>query len=218
LTVFISHRDSTCDECGEQLGHSAWITLNEQHAARCLSCAELEHLLFLPSGDAALTRRATKHSDLSAVVVKWSRTRKRYERQGTLVTSAGLERAEQECLTDRDVRARRQEREALRRAELDEQYVQQFAARVRALFPHCPPGRERVIAEHACLKYSGRVGRSAAAKSLDEGAVRLAVVAHVRHAETNYDALMARGWDRLAARSEVSDLIQAKVADWGGTA
>ena len=40
------------------------------------------------------------------------------------------------------------------------------------------PGiRERTIAEVACRKYSGRVGRSAAAKQLDENAVRLAVIA-----------------------------------------
>ncbi len=27
LKVFISNRDSTCDECHEHLGHKAWITL-----------------------------------------------------------------------------------------------------------------------------------------------------------------------------------------------
>ena len=29
LKVFITNRDSTCDECGEHLGHGAWITLVE---------------------------------------------------------------------------------------------------------------------------------------------------------------------------------------------
>jgi len=33
----------------------------------------------------------------------------------------------------------------------------------------------------------GRGGRSAAAKSFDEEAVRLAVIAHIRHRETDYD-------------------------------
>ena len=145
--------------------------------------------MFLPAGDAALTRRSRKYSALSAVVLKWSRARKRYERQGLLVEEAALDRAEQECLADSDARARRREREAERRAVLDEAYVAQFAAGVRELFPSCPPGRELVIAEHACLEYSGRVGRWAAAKALDAEAVRLAVVAHVRHAETDYDAL-----------------------------
>ena len=214
LTVFITARDSACDECGEELGRHAWITLNQDKGAFCLSCADLDHLLFLPAGDAALTRRARKHSTLSAVVLKWSRARKRYERQGLLVEQEALEQAEQECLADADVRARRQQREAERRAELDREYVDQFAGRVRQLFPGCPPGREMVIAEHACLKYSGRVGRSAGAKELDEEAIHLAVVAHVRHAETKYDTLLARGYDRRDARSEIAGAVQRVLARW----
>jgi hypothetical protein len=42
----------------------------------------LGQLDYVPSGDAALTRRARIHSPLSAVVVRFSRARKRYERQG----------------------------------------------------------------------------------------------------------------------------------------
>jgi hypothetical protein len=181
LKVFISNRDSTCNECREDLGRHAWIFLNRERGALCLSCADLDHLIYLPSGDAALTRRATKYSDLTAVVLKWSRARNRYERQGILVATVALERAEQECLADQDVRARRQAREAEKRAELDAEYVHSFAERIRALFPHCPPERERVIAEHACMKYSGRVGRSAEARSFDEDSVRLAIIAHIRH-------------------------------------
>jgi len=48
----------------------------------------------------ALTRRARKHSLLSAVVLKWSRARKHYERQGLLVEETALELAEDECLAD----------------------------------------------------------------------------------------------------------------------
>ena len=214
LKVFITNQDSTCDECGEHLGHHAWITLVEEKGALCLSCADLDHLLFLPSGDAALTRRSDKYSTLSAVVLKWSRARKHYERQGLLVEEAALQRAEQECLDDADVRARRSEREAERRAEIDQEYVQHFAARVRELFPNCPDGRERVIAEHACQKYSGRVGRSAQAKNLDNEAILLAVIAHIRHAETKYDELMAGGMDRWSARNEVEDEIDQVLVSW----
>lgn len=216
IKVLISNRDSTCDECCENLGRGAWITLNQERGALCLSCADLDHLVFLPAGDAALTRRAGNHSALSAVVLKWSSARKRYERQGLMVTTVGLEQAEQECLADREARARRQQREAARRAELDQEYVRQFALRVRELFPHCPPEREELIAEHACLKYSGRVGRSAAAKSLDENAIRLAVAAHIRHAETPYDNFMAQGWERPDARAEVDQPVQAIIARWEG--
>jgi hypothetical protein len=134
LTVFIANRVSTCGERGEPLGAQAWITLAREKGALCLACADLEHLLFLPAGDGALTRRARQHSTLSAVVLQWSRARKRYERQGLFVEAQALAHAEEACLADSEVRARRQEREAIRKAAGDRQYVDQFAARVRALF------------------------------------------------------------------------------------
>ena len=118
------------------------------------------------------------------MVLRWSRARKRYERQGLLVEEQALEQAEKECLSDSEVRDHRRAREAERREELDRKYVERFAAKIRELFPNCPLEREFVIAEHACLKHSGWVGRSSAAKSLDEKAVELAVIAHIRHAET----------------------------------
>jgi hypothetical protein len=214
LKVFIPTGESTCDECRQKLGRGAWICLAGERGALCLSCADLDHLVFLPRGDTALTRRAKKHSMLSAVVLKWSRARKQYERQGILVEQEGLVRAEVECLADADARARRAEREAERRGELDPAYVAAFAQRVRELFPSSPAGREQAIAEHACQKYSGRVGRSAAAKVLDEEAVRLAVIAHVRHVETGYDELLAAGRDRHEARREVDTRVRFVIAAW----
>lgn len=214
LKVFISSRESVCGECGENLGDGAWITLAGEKGAVCLSCADLERLDYLPAGDAALSRRARKHSKLSAVVLKWSRARKRYERQGLLVESDALEKAEQECLSDADARAARRERESVRRVELDREYVTQFSRRVRDLFPNCPKDVETIIAEHACQKYSGRVGRSAAAKALDEKAVRMAVVAHIRHTHTPYDELLMSGVDRHDAREEVRSRIQEVMIRW----
>jgi len=120
IKVFISSRKSCCEECHENLGRKAWITLVKDKGALCLSCADLDHLVFLPAGNAALTRRARKHSTLSALVLKWNRARKRYERQGLLVEVEALEQAEQECLADSEVRACRGERAAARRAELDQ--------------------------------------------------------------------------------------------------
>ncbi len=213
--VFITHRESVCDECGDELGSGVWIMLAGERGALCLTCADLDHLAFLPSGDAAVTRRAQKHSTLTAVVLKWSRARKRYERQGILVEEPALEQAEKECLADADVRERRRERELGRRAELDQQYVERFAARIRELYPRCPSGREGMIAEHACLKYSGRVGRTAAAKNLSEEAVDLAVTAHIRHAETEYDRLLQRYWDRRDARAQIAEEVCRVRERWG---
>jgi len=215
ITVFISGRESTCDECRETLGTSAWITLDSDKRALCLSCADLDHLVFLPSGDAALTRRAGKYSTLSAVVVKWSKSRKRYERQGILVEEQALEKAEEECLNDADARALKRARATEKRAVIDEQFVAGFAGTIRKNYPRMPQGLEKVIANHACQKYSGRVGRTQAAKQFDDGAVFLAVKAHIRHAKTNYDELLARGYDRASARSTVDDKIQQILELWG---
>jgi hypothetical protein len=71
-----------------------------------MRCADLDHLVFLPAGSAALTRRAKAHSNLSAIVVRFSRSRRRYERRGILVEENALARAERECLADPDARAR----------------------------------------------------------------------------------------------------------------
>nr|VFK78747.1 MAG: hypothetical protein BECKSD772D_GA0070982_10247 [Candidatus Kentron sp. SD] len=215
IKVFISSKEAKCDECDQDLGRKAWITLVGNGQARCLSCAELDRLEFLAAGDAALTRRSRKYSPLVAVVLKWSRARKRYERQGLLVTTEALDRAEEECLADGEARARRREREATRRALLDQEYVKRFAARVREVYPSCPPNTAVNIAEHACLKYSGRVGRSAGAKEFDPDAVRLAVTAHVRHAHTRYDELLAEGYEQYEAREEIRSDVDKRLRAWG---
>ncbi len=58
LKIFIASHESKCDECGENLGSQAWIMLVGEKGAIRLSCADLEHLMFLPSSVTALTRRA----------------------------------------------------------------------------------------------------------------------------------------------------------------
>jgi hypothetical protein len=214
IKVFITSRESTCDECGEVLGSHAWITLSPDKGALCLTCADLDHLSYLPSGDAALTRRAKSKSPLSAVVLKWSRSRKRYERQGLLVEEKALEQAEAECLADADLRQARRVREAERREAMDTSYVKEYADWVRLLYPHMPSGLEVKIAEHACLKYSGRVGRSDRAKKFDPEAIALSVIADIRHTETDYDELLMRGVDRRDARGIVKDKIDDVLEKW----
>jgi len=216
LKVFISSRESTCSECGENLGSHAWITLAGDRGALCLTCADLDHLVFLPSGDPALTRRTKKNSRLHAVVLKWARARKRYERQGLLVEEHALERAETECLADAEIRQAKRIRDAERRDILDKEYVKRYSEQMRRCYPRMPSGLEVKIAEHACLKYSGRVGRSEAAKRFDEESITLAVVAHVRHTKTAYDDLLMRGMDRHDARTLVRDKIDRVLEQWQG--
>lgn len=213
IVVFCILRDSVCAECGDELGKGRFLRM-EAERPLCLACADLSHLVFLPRGDAALTRRASRYSTLRAVVVRFSRSRKRYERQGVLVEDGALTRAEQECLLDAEARQLARERATERRQELDAEYVEQFARRVGDLFPGCPGDEQRAIAEHACQKYSGRVGRSAAAKELEAGAVELAVGAHVRHAHTRYDELLSRGVSRGEARGLVAELVAKRLEQW----
>ncbi len=46
LKVFIVNRESKCDECGEDLGHDAWIVLKEEKGALAVKI-----LMQLPDGN-----------------------------------------------------------------------------------------------------------------------------------------------------------------------
>ena len=215
ITVFSVARETICSECRDDLGRHAWITLSADKQVRCCECSGLGYLVFLPSGNAALTRRAQKYSVLTAVLLKWSRARNRYERQGLLVEEPALDRAQEECMADADLRALRRDRDTLRRAGLNDAYIARFAARVAELFPGCPPPTAMRIAEHACEVSSDRVGRTAAAKAMEDEPVRLAVVGHVRHEHTPYDRLLAEGHDRDEARRMVTLEVDRVLAEWG---
>lgn len=211
LVVFESLRPIHCAECRRgPLRH----VVRESGVPRCLDCADLGHLVYLPRGDAALTRRAREASSLSAVVVRRHRGRRRYERQGLLVEDAALARAERACLADAEARARRRQRDRLRRAAQDVRFTAAFAAEILRLFPGCPPERARAIAAHASLRGSGRVGRTAAGRALDGQAVSMAVRAAVRHTDTEYDALLMAGVHRFEARARLAARIDAILDGW----
>jgi len=214
LKIFIVSKASSCGECGENLGRGAWISLNRDKGALCLACSDLDHLVFLPSGNTALTRRSKKYSRLWAVVLKWSKARKRYERQGLLVEESALEQAEEDCAADEDERARRRLLAQERHAELDKAYVKSFAVAICEQFPGCPIRTANTVARHTCRKYSGRVGRSAAAKVLDPAAVTLAMIAYIRHTHTQYDELLMTGWNRHDARRKIQHEVEARLKQW----
>jgi len=211
LLVFIVRRETKCSECGEDLWRASFLRL-EKDKALCLSCADLGHLEYLPSGDAALTRRSIKHSKVHAKALLWSRTRKRYERQGILVVPEAIEKATEECAGDAGTRELRRQREKVKREEKDQQFIAEYAHHIRRLFPGCPASEEFRVAKHACQKYSGRVGRSTASKEYDPEAITLAVQAHIRHEYTNYDELLMKGWERFEARQMVRGDM-AKILD-----
>jgi hypothetical protein len=213
IVVFMIRRDSVCSECGAELWKGSFLRMEKQKPL-CLACADLDQLVFLPRGDTALTRRSRKYSSLSAVVVQFSRTRGRYERQGLLVEEAALERAEKECLSNEEQRRLARERAAELREHADERYLAQFPEQIKSQYPGYPPGEAERIALHACRKYSGRIGRSSAAKKFDAEAIELAVKAHVRHTHTRYDHLLTQGWERSEARHAVAEQIAEVLERW----
>jgi hypothetical protein len=211
--VFEVVRDSQCSECGVEIPQSS-LLLMEAGQPLCMTCAGMDSLEFLPAGDTALTRRAAKYSGRSAVVVRFSRSRKRYERQGILVEVAALEKAESECGEDAEERAAARVREAARRREQDRELMVQMAKQIGLLFPGCPQLELTAIAEHTATRGSGRVGRTEAGRELKKRALTAAVIAAVRHRHTEYDKLLARGMDRTTAREEVADKIHEILEAW----
>jgi hypothetical protein len=96
--------DWTCHRCGRAGDGGLLIMENEGPA--CLPCVGLGDLEFLPAGDAKLTRRVKANSPRSAVVVRFSRTRGRYERQGLLVEPQVLA----DCMADIEAERSTQDR------------------------------------------------------------------------------------------------------------
>ncbi len=210
LVVVSPLKSWACAECS---GTGDFLTM-EDEGPLCLGCADMDHLVYLPAGDAALTRRAKKASGLSAVVVRFSRARRRYERQGILVEEDALVRAERECLADEESRARRKVREQARRAEEDGELRAKATKEILRLYPSCPWDRAEEISRHAFTRGSGRVGRTAAGRGLNPEALTLAVAAAVRHVDTPYDELLMTGMDRLKARAYVRPQVEQVMAGW----
>jgi hypothetical protein len=86
----------TCHRCG---GSGSFLMM-ENGGPACLRCMGLGELVLVPPGDALLTRRAKAKSARHAVVVRFSKARRRYERQGLLVKPQALTDAQHELGKD----------------------------------------------------------------------------------------------------------------------
>ncbi|MBF0299718.1 MAG: hypothetical protein HQK51_13420 [Oligoflexia bacterium] len=89
LVVYEILTDSKCSKCPQTINKGELLYL-ELNSPLCMKCAKLDHLVFLPRGDASLTRKAKKASTLYAVVVKFNRKMKIYVRIGLLVEKESL--------------------------------------------------------------------------------------------------------------------------------
>ena len=86
------NREWKCHRCGGTGG----LLVMENPGPACLRCVGLGDLEFLPAGDALLTRRVKAKSARSAVVVRFSKNRGRYERQGLVVEPKALQQVERD--------------------------------------------------------------------------------------------------------------------------
>jgi hypothetical protein len=97
VVVLPLNREWKCHRCG---GAGDFL-MREDAGPACLNCVGLGDLEYLPAGDAQLTRRAKAKSARYAVVVRFSKSRGRYERQGLLVESPAVAEAEREIEAQR---------------------------------------------------------------------------------------------------------------------
>jgi hypothetical protein len=81
-----------CHRCGG----TGDLLIMESPGPACLRCTGLDDLEFLSAGDALLTRRVKAKSARHAVVVRFSKSRRRYERRGLLVEPRALAEAQRE--------------------------------------------------------------------------------------------------------------------------
>ena len=214
LVVFqLVNKSAECSECATTIQTGEMIML-EQQQPLCLGCADLDHLEFLPRGDATLTRRARKHSPLSAIVKRFNKSRKRYQREGVLVAPEAIDAAYAQNESDADERAKIRERAARQREKQDDRLVKQMVELILNEFPGCPPAEAQEIAAHTAQRGSGRVGRSAAGRKLDPQTISLAVVAWIRHQHTEYESLLMYGVQRQAARQQIHNTLNDVMKRW----
>ncbi len=214
--IYLTKKETLkCSSCNKRIGlGQMFVAETEKHRGTCFSCSPFVNGTLLKPGNAALTRRSKKHSSYCGVLFTWNRRRKRFERKGQYVEAVAITKAEQECAEDAEKRALKNEKAAIVRAEQDKIYIAEFSKAIRDLYPNCPKNREIAIAKHACEKYSGRVGRTAKAKEFDKKMIDLAVEAHIRHAETNYDNQFGTGKTKRAIRSDVKQDIVSVLRKW----
>ncbi len=83
-------------------------------------------------------------------------------------------------------------------------------AAVRALAPRIPKHEFESVVDHALLSAGLRT-------AAPEAAAWLSLVAYVRHTLTDYDALLADGYDQDSARFFVAAEMDDVLARWGAT-
>jgi hypothetical protein len=91
--------------------------------------------------------------------------------------------------------------------------IAKASAELLAQFQRIPAAEKELVLKHGFKKHSGRVGRTALISL--EKKVTLAVIAHIRHKHTGYDALLRAGEVREKARKLTWKTIEDVMKQWG---
>ncbi len=91
MIVYSSIRESQCERCAAAMPAGSFFFLKRKQLL-CLRCAGLDDLVFVPAGNARLTRNARQLSQRYAIVLRYSRGLERYERKGLLVEPHTVDR------------------------------------------------------------------------------------------------------------------------------
>ncbi|EAW07171.1 DUF2293 domain-containing protein [Aspergillus clavatus NRRL 1] len=201
-----NHRDNR-----QRSKYSKYVMLSPSTEPLEENCLEREPLpegyVFVPKGDVYVTRNCrvqTKESQRLVYAV-YNNAGKRTT--GLRVPSDVYAAVLQSAAATADSRAN-----AVRvRDEKDLSRARQI---LRSKFPLMPADSLETVVDHAFLKGSGRVGRTA--MKTDEKKATLAVEAHIRHVHTPYEQLLDAGKERREAREAVWDMVQAIKTAWEG--
>jgi hypothetical protein len=176
---------------------------------------------FVARGDPALTRALLARGALRVL----DERRGKLVQVGVAATPESIAAAQAEVAATAGTRAVARERSRERREREEARYVVAFDAAVRRLFPSIPDRDRQEIVQRTCEVGSRRVGRSAAAKDLDDEPIRLAVRAWIRHGHTDYDQMLDRAGvgrpfgraskeARRDARKEIGPRVDAVARAW----
>lgn len=180
----------------------------------CLKCAGLNHLVFLPSGNPTLTRRASKYSSVKAIVKQINLTYKGYERIGTLVEEAALQKAREECIFEEKNPDVTSSEESRKQDKFESHYIENFSIQIQAHYPSCSKEDVLKIAVFAYRKYLGKTRHSFSFKKLNSENIDLAVCIYVLHYYTNYPELHCLSRDTDNVRSQLLSKVNEIIEKW----
>jgi hypothetical protein len=207
--------ESYCAGCGLGILLSSGSRFKKEgENGFCLKCAGLNHLVFLPSGNPTLTRRASKYSSVKAIVKQINLTYKGYERIGILVEEVALQKAREECIFEEKNPDIASSQKSRKQDKFESHYIETFSIQIQSHYPSCSKEDVLKIAAFAYRNYLGKTRPSFSFKKLNSENIDLAVRIHVLHYYTNYSELHRLGRDTENVRNQLLSTVNEIIGKW----